>query len=237
MKISNSQVQFEVDTGCGVTILSKAQYNRVKKNMPKLRKSKVRLKTQNGGKLKVEGMLPVSVTYKEITKKLPVTVVSGSGPNLVGCLWIEELTVDIQPVHKVEEFSPTELMHVLSTQEYVFKDELGTLKGVEAVIHVNPQANPRFYKPRSVPYVVKPLVDAELDKLLEDKIIEPVMHSERAAPIMPVLKPSDPGTGNRKVRICGDYKFTVNQVSSIEQCPISKVEDLQIWQKERLFLN
>ncbi len=47
-------------------------------------------------------------TVGMMTEKLPTIFVSGSGLYLVGCHWIEELTVDIQPVHKVAEFPPTE---------------------------------------------------------------------------------------------------------------------------------
>ncbi len=60
----------------------------------------------------------------------------------------------------------------------------------------------------------------ELERLLNDKILEPVKFSEWAAPIVPVLKPDN------SVRICGDYKLTVNQVSKLEQYPIPKLEDL-----------
>lgn len=60
----------------------------------------------------------------------------------------------------------------------------------------------------------------ELEQLLNYKILEPVKFSEWAAPIVPVLKPDN------SVRICGDYKITVNQASTLEQYPIPKLEDL-----------
>lgn len=63
-------------------------------------------------------------------------------------------------------------------------------------------------------------VEAELDRLLAQEIIEPVRHSEWAAPVVPVLKPDD------TARLCGDYKLTVNQISKLEQYPIPKIEDL-----------
>ncbi|KAJ8003218.1 hypothetical protein DPEC_G00167120 [Dallia pectoralis] len=60
----------------------------------------------------------------------------------------------------------------------------------------------------------------ELERLTNQRIIEPVKFSEWAAPIVPVLKPDD------SVRICGDYKLTVNQVLKLEQYPIPRLEDL-----------
>ena len=44
--------------------------------------------------------------------------------------------------------------------------------------------------------------------------------SERAAPIVPIMKPDN------SIRIFGDYKTTVNQVSELDNYPIQKAEDL-----------
>ncbi|XP_059420209.1 uncharacterized protein K02A2.6-like [Carassius carassius] len=63
-------------------------------------------------------------------------------------------------------------------------------------------------------------VEEEIDRLLKENIIAPVKYAEWAVPIVPVLKP------NGSVRICGDYKLTVNSASSLEQYPIPRVEDL-----------
>ena len=51
-------------------------------------------------------------------------------------------------------------------------------------------------------------------------IISPVQHSQWAAPIVPV--PKNDGT----VRICGDFKTTINQVSVTETYPLPRVDDL-----------
>ena len=37
----------------------------------------------------------------------------------------------------------------------VFKDELGILKGIEAVVTVLESASPRFHKPRPVPFALR----------------------------------------------------------------------------------
>ena len=51
-------------------------------------------------------------------------------------------------------------------------------------------------------------------------VIEKTSFSNWAAPIVAVPKPD--GT----VRICGDYKVTVNPVLEVQQYPVPKVEDL-----------
>ena len=57
---------------------------------------------------------------------------------------------------------------------------------------------------------MRDLVITELDHLLVEYIIEPVHYSEWAAPIIPVMK------ADCTVRICGDYKLTVNQVAKLD---------------------
>jgi len=55
----------------------------------------------------------------------------------------------------------------------------------------------------------------------QENIIEAVRFSERATPIVPVVKPDG------SVRLCGDYKV-VNQASQVEQYPIPRLEDLLV---------
>jgi hypothetical protein len=73
-----------------------------------------------------------------------------------------------------------------------------------------------------VPYVLQGKIEKELERMQRENIIEAVKFSEWATPIVPVLKPD--GT----VRICGDYKITVNRESKVEQYPIPRLEDLLV---------
>ena len=52
----------------------------------------------------------------------------------------------------------------------MFKDELGTLKGIEAKLHVDPQAKPLFYKARTVPFALREKVEQELERLKVSKL-------------------------------------------------------------------
>ena len=85
---------------------------------------------------------------------------------------------------------------------------------------MQPQAAPRFYKPRLVPFAIRAAIGKELDLLKKQGIIKKASHSKWAAPIVPVPKKDG------QLRICGDYKVTINQVFSVEQYPLPKPDDL-----------
>ena len=86
---------------------------------------------------------------------------------------------------------------------------------------MDPDAPPRFYPARSVPYALRDKVEKELQRLQDDGTLEPVEIAEWAAPIVAVLK-----RDKNSVRICGDFSVTVNPVSKLDKYPIPRVEDL-----------
>ena len=77
-----------------------------------------------------------------------------------------------------------------------------------------------FHRPRPVPFAVKDAIEIELQRLEKAGIIEKVMHSEWAAPVVVVPK------GDGKIRLCGDYKVTINKSLEIDQHPLPRPEEL-----------
>ena len=92
------------------------------------------------------------------------------------------------------------------------------MKGQKATTDI---AKPRFHKARAVPYAYRQRVEEELDRLVTVGVLEPIDSSDWAAPIVPVIK-----SDKKSVRICGDFRFTVNPVSQLNRYPIPKIEDL-----------
>ena len=90
----------------------------------------------------------------------------------------------------------------------------------KAKLAVKPGAKPIFVRPRAVPFALREPLEKELDRLEEAGVIEKVAHSDWAAPIVAI--PKSDGT----LRICGDYKVTINQFLDVDAYPLPKPEDL-----------
>ena len=81
---------------------------------------------------------------------------------------------------------------------------------MKAKIYVDADAKPRFFRARPVPYALRQGIE----------VIEQVQFSEWAAPVVPVLKKDN------SMRLCGDYKVTINQVAKTDTYPLPRIDDL-----------
>lgn len=72
-----------------------------------------------------------------------------------------------------------------------------------------------------MPYALRPAVEKELKKMEPVGVIEPVEVSNWATRI--VCVPKTDGL----VRVCGDYKGTVNPAIQTEQFPIATLEEIR----------
>jgi len=217
LTIDSQRVSMELDTGSAVSLVSEETYRQLWSDR-ELQPSKANLRTYSGEQLAVLGSVDTTVRYEDQQFTLPLLVIKGPGPSLFGRNWLDRIKLNWGAIHKLQG-GPLEA--ILMQHQAVFKEELGTLQGYHAHIQVDPSATPRFCKARRVPYAYRELVDKELDRLVEQGILEPVELADWAAPIVPVLK------GDKKsVRICGDFKRTVNQASKVDRYPIPKIEDL-----------
>ena len=93
--------------------------------------------------------------------------------------------------------------------------------GCKAKIEVDPSAQPRYCKARTLPYAMRPQVEEELERLVTEGILEPVAHSEWGTPIVAALK-----SDKKTIRLCGDFRMIVNPVAKLDRYLVPRVEDL-----------
>ena len=165
----------------------------------------------------VMGTISVQVKYKNQTRTLSLFVVNTDGPTLLGRDWMRQLKLDWSMVNQVSMEKKGRLETIMRKYDDL---SMGTIQGFKAKLTVKADAHPKFCKARSVPFSIKQRVAEELDRLEQEGIVERVMHSDWATPIVPV--PKKDGT----FRICGDYKVTVNPALEVNQYPLPKPEDI-----------
>ena len=79
---------------------------------------------------------------------------------------------------------------------------------------------PPFLKTCPVPHSLNTKVIKELQYLQDLWVITPVEHSDWAAPIVPIVK------ADWSIRLCRDYKVTVNPALISDTYPLPRVADL-----------
>ena len=219
MRVNSVEIVMELDTGAALSVISEQTYWRMwPHGAPDLGPSNVSLHTYTGEQLEVLGSFSVQVEYKDQHECLPLLVVRGSGSSLLGRNWLQKLRLDWPEIHQLQETGTLE--RILQKHSEVFKEELGEIKGIKAKISIDPQAQPRFCKPRPMPFSLRSKVEKELERLEKEGIIEAIEHADWAAPIVPVVK------GDGSIRICGDYRLTVNRASRLDAYPLPKVDEL-----------
>ena len=219
VSLDGRAVDMELDTGAALSVCSDSVFRQLwPSDGPDVEPCDVRLKTYSGEPLSVCGQAMVNVEYGGSSTLLPLVIVKGSGPCLFGRNWLSRIRLDWPAVCRVS--SQCLVQPVLDEFPDVFRDELGRYRGGEVAIDVDPDVQPRFFKPRIVPLAYREAVDAELEKQIQLGLWEPVRHSKWAAPLVVVPK-ADGG-----IRICGDYRLTINRAAKVDQYPLPRVEEL-----------
>ncbi|KAL4131703.1 hypothetical protein QTP88_008978 [Uroleucon formosanum] len=112
------------------------------------------------------------------------------------------------------------LMEISAAKESRINNKTGWINKYQILLNIKKGATQKFFKPRSIPSALKSKVESEIDRLIDNNILTPVNYSEWATPIVPILKPD--GT----VRICGDFKITINPVLKETEYPLPKIEHI-----------
>ena len=90
--IESQALEMELDTGADVSLISEETYNQRWKHIP-LQESTTTLRSYSGDLIGVKGQMEVNVTYGDQHRKLPLLVVKGKGPNLLGKDWLSRITL------------------------------------------------------------------------------------------------------------------------------------------------
>ena len=122
---------------------------------------------QNNWRLWVKCLCMCSM---ESRSKICLLIVQGDGPTLLGRSWLEKIRLNWaqNTYHSVpnQVSSVSGLQEVLSKYKGVFKDELGTVRNMEAELHLQADASPKFFRPCHVPLAIRDAIGDEMDNTL-----------------------------------------------------------------------
>ena len=216
VKINGHPIDMLVDTGAVVSIAPEYLYRKHLSQLP-LKEAR-ELRSYSGDKLDLLGEFTVTVEYNAHKYELPLVIVKGDKPALFGRNWLEKIKLDWENILSISKDNPVDRLE--KKYPKLFDVGHGKINNFKATIALQPGAQPVYRKARPVPYELKRKVEAELDCLEQQGIIKKVKRSSWAAPIVVVPKT------DKSIRICGDYKVSVNSHVRTEGYPLPTVQDL-----------
>ena len=229
VRINDRYLNLELDTGSSVSCISRHNFDKLNLSGCVLTKCDRTLIVANGQVVSTLHKTSVMVKFRDMRRKLNLYVVCSDFPTLFGRDWIVAffgenwlsrlLTVDVHQVQSVsDDVRRQEFLESIQNSE-IFRPELGDVKGYEATLDLKEDHRPKFCSARKVPFAVKDLLGKELDRLEQEGTLVRVDHSEFASPVVPIIKK------NGSIRVCGDYKATVNPNLDTKVYPLPVLED------------
>ena len=210
-------VPFEVDTGAWVSTLTEDWVRSLLLVMKPYDKT---LRAYGHTSIKVLGKVDVTVSYNNKVVTHTFCVVQAGNSNLCGNDLQKKVGIGLTGIDEKSRVTKVNQIDASSVLNDYKVDSSKPITSFTASIHLKPEATPKFYRSRTVPFHYRPMVEDALDALVEDGVISPVKYSEWAAPIVPVLKPD-----KKSMRICADFKY-VNKFLEVDQYPLPKVDEL-----------
>lgn len=221
LEVNGKNIPMQVDTGSAVSLMSEKEATR-QLGYLQCRPVQTTLRTYNGSTVPVKGCVDVTVMHDGNVYELPLLIAKSRGnshmPTLLGRDWLRHVKLNWPKIANVNTISEKEL---IESYNDVFTKDMGVIKNFSASIVLKDGARPVFCKARPVPYALRDKVEKELRELEKQGVISPVQQSQWATPLVVV-----PKNGGNGVRLCGDYRVTVNPAITVAHYPLPLPEDV-----------
>ena len=146
------------------------------------------------------------------------------GPPLFGRNWLAKIPINWSYIKSLTCSTTVTLWQrleqLITKYPGLVHDSIGKMADVKVHLTLKDGAVPVFMKARPVPYSLRAKVETELARLEQEGILTQVTWSDWVTPV--VVLPKADGS----VRLCGDFKVTVNPALNIDQYPLPRTEDI-----------
>ena len=227
VRLNGMPIKMLVDSGSNVTIVTAEVFNKIKFKGHKLALSAEKLMDCQSKEIPVLGEYSVEAQIgkdkfreKVLVMKLDKCLLGNSFiTKMKNFDWNNFLTNSSELECNQINDTRAKLEELKNEFSDIFKENpQSKVKGKLANFVLKKDAVPKFLPARTVPIAIEKQVDAEIEKMVKQGYWIPVSQSKWATPLVPVPK-KDGG-----VRICGDYKPTVNTQIEIAHHPLPTVE-------------
>jgi len=215
VRINNNSVNATIDTGSSVNIIDERTYAVIGK--PKIQTKRLpKLLPYGGGpQLQVKGCCEMTI---EKNGKIVVDkfyLVKGNYGTLIGY----QTAMDLEIV-KITQSVNTTSDNIEEKYPGIYKG-IGKLKDQTVTLHINKDVKPVAQKPRRTPFHLRKKVEKEINKMLQDDIIEEV-RNEATPWISPIVTPPKK---NGDVRVCVDMR-QANKAIERERHQMPTIDEL-----------
>jgi transposase InsO family protein len=226
--VNDVRVQFYLDTGAEVNIISKETFDYI--GAPSLQKCDEVARMYNGqtatflgkGRAKFKRRNHITEDVFYVAPRGSLNLLSYPTMQRLGLYIADEEAVNAVSTKypSTSNIKTDSMASLKSSFPGVFKDGLGQCTLTKATLTLKQNATPVYRRARPVPYASLPVVEQELDRLLDLGVIKPVRHADWAAPVMVVKKPDG------SARLCVDYSTGLNDALQLHQHPLPVPEDI-----------
>ncbi|XP_036341450.1 uncharacterized protein K02A2.6-like [Rhagoletis pomonella] len=218
LKVMNKLIKFQMDSGASLSIITLETCKEL--NNPPLSPCNRSIFGFGNTKIHTLGELKVNAICGAKQKQVNLVVARvHNGNNLFGADLFEAFGYKIQQVLTFNDSMP-EVNALLEKYSQIFEPALGTVNCFKASVKLKPEALPNFFKSRPIPFALMPKFTEEANRLVIAGIWKPVQFSEWASPIVLASKPDG------SIRICGDFKVSINKQIDVERYPLPTRETL-----------
>ena len=203
---------FIVDTGSSQSIIPERE---LLSFFPpaKLKPTDLKIRGITGDVLPILGCCDIPVKTPDSKLVVSLFLILHSGPSILGLCTLRALNINISLLTKHTDVN--ELNNLISNCS-----KLAGGMHIPAV-KLEVSGDPIFLKRRIVPFGLRELVRTSLESMCAKGILTPVDSSKWATPIVTPLK-----SDGKTLRICGDYRLTLNKCLLQHSCTTEEPEDV-----------
>lgn len=220
IKVFNKILGFQVDSGADISAIPHDVYKRRFSHINLKKYNKI-VKGYGGQILKVKGVMFGLINFNNISKEFGFVIIENGEGSVVGKDFFKEFDIKEIKLNSINVSSKNKNSNIPEEFVDLFQNNYGKLKNVKVKLELkDDNCHPVFVKARSIPFAFEKEVEKQLKSLERDGIISKVESTEWGTPLVPIMKE------NGRIRICADYKVTLNKFLKDTNYPLPIISDL-----------